>query len=191
MKKAKQLTALLLALVLTFALAGCGKDKKSSDSASTDENLVNVEITIPSDFLDEESKEEATEEAKEEGIECTVNEDGSLTYKMSKAKHKELLKEFASDFDEDANELINEGTSSIKELTHNKDFTEITAKVSSADYLQNIDDSLLTYVYLLYGGFYQIFSGVPAEETNTVCKIIDIDTGEEIETISLQELLSE
>lgn len=40
-----------------------------------------------------ESTDESIAKAEEEGLKVTENEDGSLTYKMSKSKHKEMMNE--------------------------------------------------------------------------------------------------
>ena len=58
---------------------------KNADSISVDENLITVEVTMPAAFFEDETPEEIQANAKEQGvISCTINDDGSVTYKMTK-----------------------------------------------------------------------------------------------------------
>ena len=109
----KRLLAAILVLAMVLSLCACGEQKTTSQneqppaesmadttdsSESTaievDEGLLNVEVTLPASFFEDESEEEIKAAAEENGFsKCTINEDGSVTYKMTKAKHKEMLAE--------------------------------------------------------------------------------------------------
>src|SRR5699024_12030828 len=64
-----------------------------------DRNVTGVQtcalpISIPSSFLEGEDKKEVIAEAEDAGVsEVLENDDGSLTYKMSKSTHKEMMGE--------------------------------------------------------------------------------------------------
>ena len=59
------------------------------------------------------AEEDIKAAAAENGFkDCTINEDGSVTYKMSKSKHKEMLNDLKSSFDESIASLL-EGESAV------------------------------------------------------------------------------
>lgn len=67
-------------------------NSEDSQGISVDENLLTVEVTIPASFFEEETPEEIKAGAADSGmISCDINDDGSVTYKMTKAKHRELM----------------------------------------------------------------------------------------------------
>lgn len=54
-----------------------------------DKGLLNVEVTIPATLYKGQDIDSIISEAKNSGIkEVIKNDDGSLTYKMSKSEHK-------------------------------------------------------------------------------------------------------
>ena len=186
----KRLLAILLMATMIFTLSACGGGEKTNDgSVEVDEGLVNVEITLPSDFFDGETDADIKAEADENGFnKCVVNEDGSVTYTMTKAKRNEMLKEMEAGFDESAEEIINdteEGPSSFTEVTHNKDFKLIEMKAN-----ENYGgfDGLAMYPMLMMGAYYQLFDGVDSEDLDVTVRVIDKDSGEELASISAEDL---
>lgn len=85
----------IISTALLF-LTACGaeEDKKQSDnqkeqSIEVDKGLLDVELTLPADFFEDQTPEEIEAAAKEKGVkEVKVNEDGTVYYKMSKSAHK-------------------------------------------------------------------------------------------------------
>lgn len=120
----------ILAMLLLAACSsesGAGKEVKENgenkgEKVEVDKGLLNVEINLPESFFEGEDIDEVIAEAKEEGVaEVTKNDDGSLTYKMSKSKHKEMIAEMKESLLEYVDELIsNEDYSSIKDVTYHK-----------------------------------------------------------------------
>ena len=101
----KKLVAMLLVGAMALSFTACGSSPKSGNNseASTDQssddgeglkaekNLLSVEVTLPASLI-KDGEAELDEEAKEAGVkEITKNEDGSITMKMTKEAHKELL----------------------------------------------------------------------------------------------------
>ena len=62
-----------------------------------DKGLLNVEVTLPASMFEGEDMDSSIAEAEKEGIKVTRNDDGSATYKMSKGKHKEMMKEMEAE----------------------------------------------------------------------------------------------
>lgn len=95
----KKIVAVILAFVMCLSLAACGRAASSGSAASSalpetssstsqgnldavgdisvNENLFDVEITVPADFVGETTQEELNQQAQENDIHSiTLNEDG-------------------------------------------------------------------------------------------------------------------
>ena len=208
MKKIKNQVAFLLVFILIFSLAGCGnpkkedshksqdgsgktKDqKKTSDNIDVDEGVVMVDVTLPAAYFEGESEEEIRKGAKKNKFsKCVINKDGSVTFTMTKAKRREILREMEKTFNEVADEVIagnEEKASPFTEITHNKDFSEIKMTVDDS---YNDLDILSSLGCMMIGYQYQAIKGIPEEDINVLVKIIDEETGEEISSVSSREFL--
>lgn len=193
----KKITSVILALLLILSFAGCAKDNANSNgdntgstgesnsgqSIETDEKLLSVEITLPSSLFSKEDMTtfDADAYADEQGFtSAKVNEDGSVTVTMSKAKHKEMLDEMAASLDTSFAEYINsEDTPYIKEITHNDDFTAVTMKVDRAAYEKAFDFTALAIGMSV--SFYQAFIEI---EYHVEITVVDVSTEETIKTIT-------
>ena len=140
----KRTVIILFVLLITFLSACSGneqenktkegerktsKEKQETEeqSLNVDKGLLNVEVTLPASFFEGQDIDTVIADVENEGIKVTKNDDGSLTYKMSKAKHKKMMKEMGTSIAEGLEEMkSSEDYPSIKDITHNKDFTEFT-----------------------------------------------------------------
>ncbi len=199
----KKFLAILLALAMAFSLAACGSsaetDSPSPDSGAdtgdeieVDEGLLNVEITIPASFfeffseLDESfSAESLTAEDMDSRIkDFTVNEDGSLTFTVSKADHADMMAEMRQTILDSLPEM-QESVSCLKGLEVNDDCTEITLSVDSAEY----DEMYGVFAILSFeiqGLMYQAFNGT--SDTPVVVNVVDAATGEVLDSANTEEL---
>ncbi len=159
--------AILLALLLSLCLFGCGgnntgaTDEGTTDGPSVpvvDENLLAVDITLPATYFKDMTAEEITNKASENGyLGAVVNADGSVTYTMTKAKWREALVEYATTVDQESDTLLNgdKAVASFKEITRNADMSEFTVKVDSATYSQW--DTMYALAFYFEGNYYQIW----------------------------------
>ena len=173
----KKFISLLLALAMTLSLCACGSSFK--------------EITLPATFFEDETEESIKAEAEEKGFsECTVNEDGSVTYKMSKTMHKELLSEMRASLDESIDSLINgeEAVASFIKIDHADDFSQFDIFVDPETY--TTWDGIYALVFYISGAYYQIFDGKDADTVDVLVNFIDNNTKETISSSSNQELLN-
>ena len=191
---------LIVGLILALVLAACGDDEKNetsdkstnneeqSSGIDVDKGLLNVEVTIPPDFLGESTEEEIRADAEEQGIkQVTFNDDGSVTYKMSKSEHKKVLKEMAAELDKSLEEMSSSGDfPSIKKVTTNKDYTQFDLTVNREEF-ENGMDSFAVLGLMLGSAYYQMFSGKTEDDTAFVVNYIDADTGEAFKTEDLSE----
>lgn len=182
---------LILLGATVFLLAACGDDTSSTKSTNKDEQalevdkgLIDVEITLPADFFEEETPEEIESAAKENGVkEVKVNEDGSVYYKMSKSKHNEMMKEMEQGVIETVDELVNgEDFQSFKEISYNKDFTEFDIKVDPVAYENSFDGFGLMGLAMV-SMYYSAFDGKADDNIKATMNIINNETGEEIDTV--------
>ncbi|WP_413363815.1 hypothetical protein [Lysinibacillus sp. 3P01SB] len=173
-------------------LAGCGEEKKSEatkqeqssdESVNVEKGLLNVEVTLPASFFEDTTEEEIMTGAKEEGFtETTVNEDGSVTYKMSKSKHKEMMKELEDGIVESIKEIVESGDyPSIKEISYNKSFDEFDVKVDRELYENGFDGFAILGI-VMTGAYYSAFNGDAAEDLKLTFNMIDAATDEIYET---------
>ena len=93
---------------------------EENESISVDKGLFDVEVTLPSTFFEGEDIETIAKQAKEDGVgEVTQNEDGSITYKMTKSKHKEMMKEMEASVLESVDQITaSEDFPSIKDVSY-------------------------------------------------------------------------
>ena len=184
---------LFLGMTLVLLLAACGdndtKDKEENTGANeessieVDKGLLNVEITIPADFLGEQTEEEIRADAEKQGVkEVTFNDDGSVTYKMSKAEHEKVLKQMGEELDKSLEELVTSGDfPSIQKATANKDYTEFDLTVNRAQFEEGMD-SFAVLGLMLGSSYYQLFEGKSEGEAKLTVNYIDAETGETFET---------
>ena len=123
------------------------------------------------------------QEAKDAGVkEVIQNEDGSITMKMTKDAHKNLLASLKDGIDQGIDELLadKENFPSFESITYKDDVTEFNINVDPNTYggLQ----SMAVMGLYIQGNLYQAFNAVPADQIKTVVNFVNKDTGEIIES---------
>ncbi|MGI8350125.1 hypothetical protein NiCM35_10105 [Niallia circulans] len=170
----KKFTYAFLAVCMILLVAcSADKDKKENtdnnkqadeQKMNVDKGLSNVEITLPASLFEGEDIDSVIADVEKEGIKVTKNEDGSLTYKMSKAKHKEMMKEMEASLEESIKEIKeSDDYVSIKDITHNKAFSEFTLVVDKKKYEDSMD-SFAIFTLGITGMMYQVYSGVDPDD---------------------------
>lgn len=199
----KKIASIILTLVLVLSFAGCAQTEEDPATGNdtgaatetttakieTDEKLLTVDITLPASMFESQdmSSFDADAYANEQGFSSAkVNEDGSITVTMSKAKHKEMLNEMATSLDTNFAEFVNgENTPYIKEITHNDDFTAVTMKVDKAAYENAFD--FTPFAIGMSVAMYQAFTET---EYHVEISIVDVATGETINSITYPDALN-
>lgn len=207
MKKLKFITTAILILA-TILVAGCSKKtgtvattsetsiSETSIQGSEDETkgnleamgdvgvekgLFNVELTIPAQFVGEQTQEELNELSKEMGYKSiTLNDDGSAKYILTKQQHKDMMAELNTNINTSLSEMIgSEDYPNYTDITANENFTEFVITTKSTELSMTENFSALGLY--MYGGMYNIFNGTPVD--NVSVKFINTDTGAEITTM--------
>lgn len=160
---------ILFSAVLMIFLASCSsneennaKDREKTDEeqgVNVDKGLLNVEITLPASMFEGEDIDTVIADAKKEDIKVTKNEDGSLTYKMSKAQHKKMMNELETSIVESIEETKkSDDYVSIKDITYNNSFTEFTMVVDKKAFEDSMD-GFAAFGLGMQGAFYQMYNG--------------------------------
>lgn len=169
----KKIVSLFLAAMMIF-LVSCSaektenqikdKEKPQNQSVNVDKGLLSVTITLPASMFENQNVDEAVANAKKEGITVTKNADGSVTYKMSKTKHKEMMKEMKTNVIKTIDDTKSgKDFKSIKDITYNNDFSEFTLIVDQSSY-ENSMDGIAAFGLGMSGMMYELFNGVKPDE---------------------------
>jgi hypothetical protein len=165
-------------------------DKEKEPSISVDKNLTNVEVTIPQAFFEMQNTdfEQIKAEAEAEGIKDVVNNgDGTITYKMSKSMHREMMLEMEKQMTSSIEEIkSSEDFPSIKDIKANKSFSKFTMKVDQEAY-ENSFDGFAAMGVGLTGLFYQLFDGANPDNYQVTIEVVNADTGKVFDTINYPE----
>ena len=171
---------LLITLCTVLCLStGCTKKKDDSgdtplpsassetQSVQVDENLLTVEITVPKDFVEEGTTQETLDASLAEGIQsATLNEDGSVTYVMTKARHREMMKEMAEEIDKQMEEMVTSGQfPQLTEIKAEDDYWKFTV-TTTAQSKEGLDiySNFSVISFYLFGGMYNSFNGTQTDE---------------------------
>ncbi|WP_231514929.1 hypothetical protein [Oceanobacillus salinisoli] len=170
------------------------KEKDSEESVEVDKGLMNVEVTIPSTLFETQNQDidQVIADAKESGIkEVIENNDGSLTYKMSKSKHKEMMADLENQLNTTIEEVKNsEDFVSIQDVNSDKSFSEFTMSVDQEAF-ENSFDGFAALSLGISGMLYQLFDGVDPENYKVTIFVENVDTGEVFDTITYPEDLEQ
>lgn len=128
-----------------------------------------VEITIPSDYIGEDVTQDELDAKVEQadGFQsATLNADGSVTYIMTEACHKKLMKDMAQQLDSSLADMVgSEDYPNVTAIDSSDDYTKFTVTLSSDTV--NLQESLMTLVFYMSGGLYHYFStGEPVDNIN-------------------------
>ena len=210
-----KLIKVLLCILMMLNLVGCSGNKSSDDKKSGNEasegiqvstgddsariynTVTNVKVTLPAslfEYVDEEiSQDDLDKAAFENGfISATLNEDGSVTYVMSKDKYNAYVAELAMSIDKGLEELCNTENSTIVDIKHNADFTDYTITLD-ADVV-GFTESFVSLAIVLYSAFYYCFtgkdmtSGVHFTYVNKSGDVLEEYSTDEMETNPVEEI---
>lgn len=190
----KKLITILIAAAMVVTFTACSSDTAdesdttTQDTAETtekivNENLLTVEITIPASWFDEDNPatDELTDEQIADGFDsATVNDDGSVTYKMSKSAfndYKEKLRQSTCDTIDN----ISTDYPCVQSSEYTDNFSEVTLYVSESEYNSG-SNSFCGYTVAVAANFYQTYTN---ETVSCEVSIVNADTDEVIDTVVL------
>ncbi|RKN86379.1 hypothetical protein D7M11_03555 [Paenibacillus ginsengarvi] len=158
--------------------------KEESQKINVDKGLLDVEVTLPASFFNGQDLDQVIEKAKTDGVkEAKKNADGSVTYKMSKAKHAEMMKNFEDAIVKMVDDLKSgKDFKSIKAVDVTKKYSEFTVTVDKNAF-ENSFDAIGLLGVGMSSMFYQSFNGVASDKMKTTIQLKDQATGTVFKTI--------
>lgn len=182
----KKLLNIFLSTVMCVSLVACSTDTKptsvpeepssQNEQVEVDKNLATVEITFPASmFTNEETPEQYVERMQQEERfkDIHINNDGSVTLKVSKSTHKAMLNDVIQSID---TLFPNEEVLSIKKVTHNDNLTDFNIYCDQKA-LENGLDGFAVFSLYMATQMYHIYEGAP----DTVTTFHYIDEASEVE----------
>lgn len=197
----KKIISFLLVFLMAVNLIACSNSPSSSASENNNQSdssnekievekeVFDVTITLPASLVGEVTQEELDADMAEGKVySAVVNEDGSVTYTMSKSQHKILMSEMAEEIESSLSEMVaSEEFPNFTKIDVNDDYTHftVTTKSEKLDFAESF--SVLGF-YML-GGIYSAFNG----DTDTVITVdfVNADSGEIISSASSDEMSKE
>lgn len=166
------------------------EETETTEGIEVDRDLFDVTITLPPDFAEEGATQAYYDEAANENgwKSATLNEDGSVTYVMTRGQHKELMVEITESIETSLSEMVgSEEFPNIVSISANDDYTEFSV-VTKSEAL-DISESFTVLGFYMYGGLYHAFNGTNVD--NIHVEFINEATGQIIEEANSSEIGSE
>lgn len=114
-------------------------------------------VTMPADFSVGATQQAIDASAGEVYISGKLNDDGSVTYWLTKEQHEAFAAEMAGMIDGALQDIVNSPDYNCTYIQHSEDFRIFDAMIST-DKLSNTEVSAAKYMYIL-GGLYGVFTG--------------------------------
>lgn len=170
--------------------------EEAGEDIEVDEGLLSTEVRIPlslftlgaDDSAEPPTQEEIQASLDEEGrnIQATVNDDGTVTYRMSRGEFNRFKTELKSAVDESIQQAINEEANIYKSVTYSDDMSEFEVVVDRSA-LEN-SFSFFGFQLLFSAGYFQAFTGVDESKRFVLINYVDEKTGEVFDTYDSREL---
>lgn len=160
------------------------KSKSSNTGLSVDKNLLSVVITMPASFYEGSNvtQEQLNAEAANGGTgKATLNADGSVTWRMSKAEHKKVIADMKKSVDDYIQETVNDSPAVFREINYDKNMTEFKILVDRAKFEEDFTAGMIGFGIGILASFYQMFNN-GVESPQIVIRLIDATTGKVFDT---------
>lgn len=159
------------------------KSGTSDEGITVERNIFSVDVTLPASFYEGENMTQAklnAEAAKKGYGKATLNKDGSVTLRMSKAEHAKIMAEMKKSVDDYIKETVNESPKVFQSVTYNKNMTEFSISVNKAKFEEDLSSGMIGFGIGMLSMYYQMFNGT--ENPKTAIKLIDASTGKVFDT---------
>lgn len=182
---------IMSAMILTFTACSSQESEPVNNNTTVstteptksdivDEKLLTVDINVPASMFDEENPatDELTQEQIDNGFKSAkLNEDGSVTYTMSKSAFNDYKKEIKEQTENSLNTLNSEYPC-IDSVEFNDNFSEIKINVNKDEY-----ENGMNFFCITVAGFSaNIYQAYTNETVVSNISVIDKDTGEVIDS---------
>ena len=189
----KKILLILLVLSMFITFAGCSSNDSSDvetsgplesetveDSLQEDElsaigdvevknGILTVSITLPASLVKDVTQEDLDNDTSGTYQSAELNDDGSVTMKLTKTQYKEMLASISQELDACIKEIRESDDYNIDKVEHNDDFSKFDVTLSTDEV--GLYDSIASLAFYMYGGMYQIFKG--SKSANVVVNYYD------------------
>lgn len=191
----KKILLILLVLSMFITFAGCSSNDSSDvetssplesetveDSLQEDEDelsaigdvevengILTVSITLPASLVKDATQEDLDNDTSGTYQSAKLNDDGSVTMKLTKTQYKEMLASIFQELDACIKEISESDDYNIDKVEHNDDFSKFDVTLSTDEV--GLYDSIASLAFYMYGGMYQIFKG--SKSANVVVNYYD------------------
>ncbi len=155
----------------------------TSSTAGVVINGDEVTVTVPKNLLADGDNGALTDDQVNSGfLSSKLNDDGSVSYTMSKASYDAYVKSLKDENTAYLNEIKGSGDyASVTDVLYSKDLTDVTLVVDKNAY-QNGTDKYVAKGVALKLATYQLYAGVPYDELKVVVYVENSETNEVLET---------
>lgn len=182
----KKLALPVLFILIMLTLIGCSKSatETSRDSSPKTEQtesgvivekeIFDIKLNLPNSLFTGKNLETVKKDALAQGVhEVIINNDGSLTYIMSKGKYREMMDGIGKSINDSITEFLSkeENKNIFKEIVFNKDYSELNVKVDSGHYAPL--DEIRIAGFKISSMVYQAFNGVDKSKMVIKTNIMD------------------
>jgi len=133
-----------------------------------------VYVTLPAEMFWDMTVQEIRDGAIQSGYDSgTVNEDGSVTYKMSQRRYISLLEEYRLTMEDIAANLLTgrNRVASFRDIEFEEDYTRVNITVNSAAYLES--DKTHAEAFYDTGIMYQRLRGIEEDDLNIIVSFMN------------------
>jgi len=160
------------------------KPKPSDAGVTVNKKVFSVVITIPASWYEgtKVTQKQLEADAARDGTgKPTLNADGSVTWRMSKAEHKKMMFDMKKSLDDYIQEAIDDSSGALRKISYDKEMKEFKVFVNKAKYEEDLSVGMLSWGIGITASFYQMFnSGV--NDPKISLQLIDETTGKVFET---------
>ena len=127
-------------------------------NVETENGLFFVTITVPADLVGGDVTQEELD-AQEDGtfLSAVLNEDGSVTYRLTKQQHKAMLDDTAAEIDAALSELAADDSYAFTAIEHNADYSHFDVYLSTDEL--GLMESFTVAAFYSYGAMYALMAG--------------------------------
>ena len=120
--------------------------------------ILTVSLTLPAEFAEGATQEALDADAGETYQSAVLNEDGSVTFRMTKEQHRKMLNSIRESIDESLQTLIDDNEHyNIAAIDYNRSMTEFNIQLDGNE--PSMADEFAVLEIYMYGGMYSIFTG--------------------------------
>lgn len=161
-----------------------------SSSSFSEEDVKQVILTFPSEFMKHQDTDTVIEAVEETGSgEVQQHQDGSMTLSIQEDKYDNLLDKMSDEIEDSIQEMTSGGDFPyIKKVEYSADFSQMTVTINPFEYAGSLKD-LKSMKLALSAMMYQALSGIECEDAKVVVHLVDEMTGKDLGSIVYPDIL--